>query len=558
MSSNKELVFDRTKFDKYINGDLGIGDLIHRQETLPIVNQAKTPQDKALLAPLIVPNKKTGLWALEKSFINTAFDLNRPLIEMNKHLLELFGHLEYITTCISGGPNPFNLSSSYANAFKQNIGDMRKFKTEFEPETLNNAGQTELPPPTLPQVIFLGRFNSLGESIGTDGQETDRFSIETENRKWPQYQSFEEFTNEQTDLIFQETAEVDEPYKSDIRNSRSDSFNDEWDDMTNKNQLKRNHNLLPPNIKKYYRPLKVEFQNQEVEIDIEDDYEIDVTTTLNDENLPTYLIIANLKESVSLANQPTLEGQQNNSQPQTPDPIPSQSYASAAKFFFKKTIKVILKQYLPVIIKTKKLLAKSDEYVGDLLVSHMIKNFEMFDPTLRTKPNNDPIKQKYFIDDRFVMDGIVNLDVDKFKNYLEIQNQSLKLKPGKKKVKIEQSSTILLVDLIAMMTNYSNQMIDVYLSFLLGLFKIKSIPTVLPGFLSYQSFRNVLLRPNIISMLGGQGVDLLTIPAWIEPPNRNAEMERTFKQIVTLLINGSIEITNVAFNQQIGQKMSSV
>ena len=61
MPSTKELVFDRTKFDKYIKGDLGIGDLIHKQETLPIINQAKTPQDKAVLAPLIVPNKKSGL-----------------------------------------------------------------------------------------------------------------------------------------------------------------------------------------------------------------------------------------------------------------------------------------------------------------------------------------------------------------------------------------------------------------------------------------------------------------------------------------------------------------
>ena len=558
MPSTKELVFDRTKFDKYIKGDLGIGDLIHKQETLPIINQAKTPQDKAVLAPLIVPNKKTGLWALEKSFINTAFDLNRPLIEMNKHLLELFGHLEYIMTCISGGPNPFNLPSSYANAFKQNISDMRKFKTQFEPESLNTAGQTELPPPTLPAVVFLGRFNSIGDSIGPDGQDTDRFSIDSSNKVWPQYQSFEEFRDEQTNLIFEETAEVDEPYKSDIRDSRSDSFDDEWDDMSNKNQLRKNHNFLPTGIKKYYRPLKVEYQNQEVEIDLEEDYDIDVTTTLNSENIPTYIIIANLKPSVSLANQPTLDGQQNNSQPQTPDPIPSQSYASAAKFFFKKTLKVILKQYLPVLIKTKKLLASSDTYVGDLLISHMIKNFEMFDPALRSKRNTDPIKQKYFVDNKFVMDGIVNMDVDKFKNYLEIQNQSLKLKPGKKSTKIQQSSTIMLVDLIAMMTNYLNQMIDVYLSFLLGLFKIKNIPTTLPGFLTYQSFRNILLPTNIIKMLGGQGVNLLTIPAWIEPPNKNNEMERTFKQIVTLLINGSIEITNITFNQQIGQKMPAV
>lgn len=557
MPSNKQLVFDRTKFDKYIIGDLGIGDLIHKQETLPIVAQAKTPQDKKLLEPLIVPNKKTGLWALEKTFINTAFDLNRPLIEMNKHLLELFGHLEYIVTCISGGPNPFNLSSSYAFAFKQNIADMKKFKTNFEPETLANSGQTELPPPVLPPTIFLGRFNSVGDSIGTANYELDKFSLQTNNRIWPQYQSFEQFTQEQTNLIFQETEAVDEPYKSDIRNSRSDSFPDEWDDMDNKNQLRKNFNYLPAKIKKYYIPTTVEYQGKEVEIDIEEDYTIDVLITRDDQQVPTYIITALLKESVSLANQESV-GNLNNNQPQTPDPIPSQSYASAAKFFFKKTLKVILKKYLPVLIKTKQLLASSDKYVGDIMISYMLKNYEMFDPQLPNKPNTDPIKQKYFINGKFVMDGVANMNVDKFKNYLEIINQTPKIKPGSKTTKVQQSSTLMLLDLTAFATNYLNQMIDVYASFLLGLFKIKNLPTMLPGFLSYQSFRNVLLRTNIITMLGGRGIDLLTIPCWIEPPQRNNEMERTFKQIVTLLINGSIEITNITYNQQIGTKLPTI
>ena len=276
MPSTKQLAFDQTKFDRYIQGDLGIADLIYNQEVKPIISQAKTPQDIALLQPLIVPNKKTGLWALERTFIQTTFELHRPLIELNKHLLELFGHLEYIVACISGGANPFNLPSSYANAFKQNIADMSKFTTKFEPDNLNSAGQSQSPPPVLPLIIFLGRFDAIGQKLSSNNEEIDKFKLDTNNYIWPQYQNKDEFTTEQTDLINQETESVDEPYKSEIRNSRSDSFDDEWDDMDSKNQLKTNFNYLPPNLKKYYRPMTVDYQNQQVEIDLEEDYNIEV------------------------------------------------------------------------------------------------------------------------------------------------------------------------------------------------------------------------------------------------------------------------------------------
>jgi len=555
MPSTKQLAFDQTKFDRYIQGDLGIADLIYNQEVKPIISQAKTPQDIALLQPLIVPNKKTGLWALERTFIQTTFELHRPLIELNKHLLELFGHLEYIVACISGGANPFNLPSSYANAFKQNIADMSKFTTKFEPDNLNSAGQSQSPPPVLPLIIFLGRFDAIGQKLSSNNEEIDKFKLDTNNYIWPQYQNKDEFTTEQTDLINQETESVDEPYKSEIRNSRSDSFDDEWDDMDSKNQLKTNFNYLPPNLKKYYRPMTVDYQNQQVEIDLEEDYNIEVKTVFDDNQIPTYTIIASLKESVSLANQSSLG---NNNQPQTPDPIPSQSYAKAAKFFFKKTLKVLLKKYIPVIAKTKELLVSSDKYVGDLMISYMLQNYEMFDPELATKSDSDPIKQKYFVNGNFVMDGIANMNVDKFNNYLQINNQKLSIKPGFYNVENQQSSTLMILNLIALSTNYLNQMLEVYSSFLLGLFKVKNIPTLLPGFLSYQSFRNVLLKNNIITMLGGQGINLLTIPCWLPSPNSSNEMERTFKQIMTLLINGLIEISNVVYNQPIAVKLPPV
>jgi hypothetical protein len=555
MPSSKQLVFDRTKFDKYIKGDLGIADKIHQEEVVPIINKAYTPQDKALLQELINPNKKTGLWAVEKSFIATSFELQKPIIELNKHYLELLGHLEYIVACISGGPNPFNLSTSYAYAFKQNIADMSKFKTGFEPASLNSAAQTELPPPILPEQIFLGRFNSVGQPLGPDSADQGRFALETGNKIWPQYQSYDQFTNEQTELISQETIAVEEPYRSDILNSRPESFPDEWDDMESKNQLKQNFAYLPPNLKKYYVPVTTQYQNRQVDIDIEEDYDIDVSIVKDADEVPFYTITAVLKESVRVNILNATNGS-SSSQPQLPDPIPSQSYARAAKFFFKKTLKVLLKKYIPVLIKIKQLLAKPQEYVGNILISNMYKYFEMFDQTLGTKPDSDKTKSKYFYNGKFVMDGVVNMNVDKWKVYLNIADQRLEIKSGNKKVPIEQSSTKLLMDLIGLSTNYLNETVDIFSGFLMGLFKVKQIPTLIPGLLSYQSFRNTLLQTKIVSMLGGSGVNLLTIPAWLEPPSKSNDMERSFKRLVTMFINGFIEMPNIIFNQQLAQKLT--
>ena len=97
MPSTKEFVFNASKFNPYIIGDLGVADRIFTEDVQPKINQCKTPKDKLDFQNMIYPvNKKTGLWALEKTFLSSSVELNKSIIELNKHALELMGHLEYL------------------------------------------------------------------------------------------------------------------------------------------------------------------------------------------------------------------------------------------------------------------------------------------------------------------------------------------------------------------------------------------------------------------------------------------------------------------------------
>lgn len=556
MPSTKEFVFNASKFNPYIIGDLGVADRIFTEDVQPKINQCKTPKDKLDFQNMIYPvNKKTGLWALEKTFLSSSVELNKSIIELNKHALELMGHLEYLIACISGGPNPYNLSSSFLYNHKNNINDLNKFKTSFEPNNLASSGQVNLPPPQYPDVIFLGRFNSTGDQLDPSNEQQDKFYLENQgNYVWPQYQSKDDFISIQTELTRIESQNIDEPYKSLLLNSRPKSFDNEWDDLNNNNQL-RQISYLPLSLKKPFMNQTVEFQSQFVDVSIEEDYNVQVFTSNDENELPIFTIVAYLKESVKVLNSPFASAGQQSQQPQTPDPIPPQSYSRAANFFFNKTIKLLFKKYLPIIIKIKKLLGTPDKYIGDVLIKGMLDNYEMFDLSLQTKPENHPIRQKYFYKKTFVLDGVSNINLEKFNVNLEIKNQALKMNLGQKQG-TQQTTTLMIMNLFGFITRYIHEMTDAFASIIVDLFDLFALPTVVPNFLSFKVFKDVVTQPNIIKLLGGKNNDILTIPAWIPPPQKNPEMERSFKKTMTYLMNAYLDFINIAFNQKLAQPVS--
>lgn len=564
MPSSKQLTFDRSKFDKYIKGDLGIADKIHQEEIQPLVNQCQTPKDKADFIKLMEPNKKTGMWAVEKSFIQTSFESQKPFIELTKIALELLGHLEYITTCISGGPNPFNLPTSYASAHKQNIGDMKKFITGFEYYNLQTAGNAEPitpPQPTLPKDLFLGRFDAGGGSMSPGNYASGKFNLNTGNFVWPQYTSFEEFTSEQNQKIDTDTQGLDNDLRQTIISSRKESYGDEWSDMEEKNIIKKNYEFLPPSLKHSYKAFTQNYQGSDVYIDIEEDYDVNVQTLTdaNNNNAVFYVITATLQASVAANNlaagQPG-NSSPNQSAPKSPDPIPNQSYAKAAKFFFGKTLKLIVQQYIPVLVKAKTLMAKPEEYIGNILLINMQKNFEMFDPELKGKPKDDEIKKKYYSEDKFLFDGITNMKAGKWDINLAITDSIMKITRGQAgfdSKNIEHSVLKMTTNLVGLSSNFLSEMLDIFSAFLTGIFSIKSIPTILGGFLTYQSFRNVLIPVKVYSMLGCTNpTDLTTMPVFTEPPPGSpmvSQTKKAFRRLITEFINGFVEIPNIIMNQ---------
>lgn len=538
MPSTTPLVFDRTKFDKYEKGDLGIADKIYTEDILPKQPTAeKTP--------------KNGIWANEKTILQVFFELNKPLIELNKHYLALQGHIEYIMVCLSGGPNPYNLSTTKLYAYTQNIGDMNKFKTGYDAASLKTAGQTEVEqaPPKLPEYIFIGYYNKDG-GVKTPNAQENHFKLPGYN-SWPQYKTKNEYTTEQTTKINNDTATVEEPYKSIIRKARVKGFDKEWEFMEKENSMSKLD--IPKNIKYAFKPITTTYLNKQIDIDIETDYALKINSKDDEGNI---YILATLKPGINAptpsANSGGTNSSQNSKIKQQPDPIPTSSYPLAAKHLFNKTLKMMLKDYIPLIIKMKLLLAKPDKYAGDLLTKYIIENFESFDKDIQNKPL---LKNKYYSDDIFLFDGQLAVNVDKFKCFLNVNSGHISFKSSGN-VDNEQNSIKYVMYLTALSVNYCNQMIDVYAKVLESIFDITQIPAMVTNLFSLADFKKVVLPNNLIKMAGGKGTDLLTIPAYEKQEGADMkDTEQNFKKVTKYFINEYINLINIVYNTQLATKL---
>lgn len=543
MASSVPFAFDVDKLTNFINGDLGIADAIHKAQIAPLVNKAKTKEDKATFNKVSEPNKKTGLWAIERAFISSSLETQKPYIELIKICLELFGHLDVVKTKLTGGSNPLNNPDSMINAFNKSSKSMDKIKTGYEQKNPNVD-----PNATLPTTLYLSTYidnagvspialnvNNGGVNIGSN---------------WPQYTSYDEFYNEQiNEILLPKISTLDKDEQKQILDGRLETIADEWKQMENDNQIKKT-NLYGyfnnDNYHHYFKPQIITYLGKQVEIDPEEDYDIKFSFTdlgqNNGVNVIRYDITATLKE------------QTNGSKAKPEFYVPN--LVGAVKYFIKKALNVIISKLIPVINALKKVISKPVEFVGDIFLNKIKEHFEMLDPDLKHKDPFDKDRRKYWTTDgKFTLDGSTALSIGLLNITIGLKDAVPTFKVGKEtlpKNNVEPPPFKTVANLVALPINFLKGILDIFVNLFKNLFSIVKIPKTILDFLTFKDFKDLLSIEKILEFLGAEGGDIKKLPLLSIPKDGNIslvpEMILSFLKMIIQFINGFIGIPNTIMN----------
>lgn len=556
--SSIPFAFDVEKLNKFVNGDIGIADTIHKAQISPILNAIKLPKDKAMFEKLQQPNRKAGIWAMEKSIISSMLDSQKPFIELAKICLELFGSIEMVVAILAGGPNPENISSSFSSGFKANKAQMATFKTGHEPVPPTPPG----PPPTKPSAIFLGKYDrgALTGNVSAVGSGPERGEFYP-GFYWQQWQNYNDFFNSEDAKLQKQIADVPAEIKPDIIQGRFSSIGDEWSGMEDENQLKKKFLLeFGPgnNLFHYFKATDITYLNNPMEIDLEGDYNIKVDKS-GPPTHQTFYIYAEIKPEAV----PPVPGQT----PQTAQPLtftgtPVTQLILAVKTFLKTALPVIIKKLIPVIVALQKIMSGPVDFLGAILMDKLKEHFEMLDPALKSKPKDDPTRNKYWAGDKFVMDGIAALDVGLLKITLGLKDGLPNFKVGKDAIPPDVKENPILkqiANIVALPLNFLKGIFDAFKDLLKNLFVIPKLPKVMSDFVSFKWVKDLMSIEKIMEFLGAVNGDITTIP-FLAIPKAGAvqlvpDMVKAFLKMIIQFINGFIGIPNTILNVELVPKI---
>ena len=559
MASSLPFAFDALKLNNFVNGDIGIADTIFNAQIKPIIDSISDEKMKAQFIAASLPNKKTGLHALEKTVVSSMLEAQKPFIEMVKIFLELFGSIEIVTTMITGGANPAKNPNSFSGAFASNIASMESFG---KPQVTNTA-TTTIPEPIPPQKIFLGKFKrNLPYGNVTEDDTVTKYGEYTLGHTWPQYQSYSEFSSEETDKIVAKTIEVtDQDTKTNMINGRTGTFGDEWSTMTTDNQIEKNFSGdlgSQTNISKYYKPYTINYLNNDIEIDIEGDYDIQVEKIIDNQLASTnpyyydyFYIYATIKPDAAGA-----AGSSSSSGPSSFTGGPK-GLIQAIKTFLKTTLNIIIKKLMPIIASIQQIISNPVAFIGNILMTKIKEHFEMFDLSLKGTPAGN----KYWSGDKFVQDGIASIDIGILKMTLSIQNGLPTFKPGTTPIGpgvIEQPMLKQVASLVAMPINMLKGILDAVKELMKKLFVVPNLGSTMTDFISLNWIKDLLKMPDLLKLVGATGnindgtfkIPFLTIPT----TGNLAVIPDMIKAFIKMLIgffNGFISIPNTILNIQL-------
>lgn len=561
------LVFDKNDLDKFDKGDLGIADRIYNEDIKPESAKAITPQDKAKFDELANPNKKAGLHAMEKTAISGMLDTQKIFAELCKICLELFGGMEVASAALTGGINPENDPSSFAYAYKMNKSKMAQFKTGFETGATPDGAD-----PVYPPALFLGKFKRSTPNVGTYNQiaptQADlsgRFSIN--NDAWPKWTDFNAYQNYEVDSLNAKMVTLDQPTKAVIMNGRLGIIGQEWGEMESGNQMvKKYGNLADPNLYHSYKTMTVVYQGKEVEVSPEINYIINVDRQVSTAANNTYdqITITATLDPTKVAPPSNNQGSFGPTTPASPPSFPGgqSGLIQVWPTFAQKVLPVLIKKVLPFLVKVEtEIFVDPSKHLGGILEKRLKEHYEMFDPKLKDKPKDDETRKKYWNGDDFVSKGKASIKVGVVEMTMDSKGGDPKSKTGKENIPREQMDPLLLsvMNLTALPMNFLKDVIAQFKVILLKIFAIPALPATTIEVKQLLWIKQLMLLPNLYRYLGVKGVDLTDIPMFNIPKDGNLsvvpQMIKKFIKLITMFINGFIDIVNSIANTSLGVKL---
>ena len=175
-------------------------------------------------------------------------------------------------------------------------------------------------------------------------------------------------------------------------------------------------------IFKYYKPLTVEYLNENVYIDIEKDYNILVTK--NSMTVRVFIPSTNQYETQThemfYITAELKSGDLRNIY--EPEEIESRNVNYAYNTYYKDILPLIVTKLVPTINKAKIFIEDINNNLGKIIVEEMKKHYKMFDITLKDLPDDNEEKLKFWLKDKFIMDGYASIKAGNITITIDVVN----------------------------------------------------------------------------------------------------------------------------------------
>jgi hypothetical protein len=454
------------ELQRFFEGDIGIAKSIN--EAIMNSNLSKI-QDERVKASFIAINEKnnkaqTGLTSLEKTVVSSMTESLKPVKEIALAALELFAKAELFIAKTFGGANPAYIIGSFTELLA----------------SLQEKEQAEMP-----DKILLGVYTLEGKPLPTNP--ADRGDLFWSDKQWPQIGSKSDLSKHRMGNM--KVSGLNSADTEEFKTSIANGVSEEWESIKGTGQTIDPLKGYPVPLRKRFTEATIKIKKVEYTIDVEEDYVISKQV----KNGKLY-IIATIK--------PEAKGKG----PKTFAPKPLKIMIN----FFQLILPIILKRIMPAIQSLQEIIANPPGFLSSIVTQKLQENFEWMDPSLASKPINDPIKSKYFDKEgNDLMAGGAGMHVLGFYLGLKLENGAItpifeEPKGGIKEIPVVK----FVLDMVKAPIEFIMGVIKAFTD----LIKAFSNPTKIPGaiadFLSFKWLMELVSPEKLLESVGVKNMDV--------------------------------------------------
>jgi len=219
-----------------------------------------------------------------------------------------------------------------------------------------------------------------------------------------------------------------------------------------------------------------------------------------------------------------------------------------------RLLPILLTNGINVLIEMEKFATEANDSIGNVLNESLNLNFEFIDPTIKDRVEEDPLKLKYYLDGKMVLDGQT-----RFTN--GIMDLNLEIKDGipifttghdiENDVQMKFANTIL--TFMSIPVNTYTELITIHKQFLLDLMNPYNSKNVYDNFGDFTWLENIVEKNNLINKLGGDSNGTIIGSNLFEPVSKgwSPALTRPATAFYEELINKYIEQVSAVYNTEL-------